>query len=147
MTRCSAAVAGFVLVMAGALSAQSPEGDVRKAQEARFAATIKADLAALSGLLADDMTYGHSNSKIETKTEFLDLIKTGHYQYKSIAPREVTSRLYGDVALLGGLADIDVVSGGQPVSVNLRFLEVWVKQGGRWKLAAWQSTRLPAPTP
>lgn len=147
MTRHTAMAAGFLLAMAGTLRAQSPEGDVRKAQEARFAATIKADLAGLSALLADDMTYGHSNSKIETKAEFLDLIKTGHYQYKSIAPREVAARLYGDTALLSGLADIDVVSGGQPVSVKLRFLEVWVKQGGRWKLAAWQSTRLPAPTP
>lgn len=147
MRRQTAMAAGFLLVMAGTLRAQSPDGDVRKAQEARFAATIKADLAGLSALLADDMTYGHANSKIETKAEFLDLIKTGHYQYKSIAPRAVAARLYGDTALLSGLADIDVVSGGQPVSVKLRFLEVWVKQGGRWKLAAWQSTRLPAPTP
>jgi ketosteroid isomerase-like protein len=130
----------------GTLRAQSPEADVRKAEEARIAATIKGDLAALSALLAEDMTYGHSSAKIETKAEFLELLKTGYYQYKSIAPREVTVRLYGETALLGGLADIDVVSGGQPLSVKLRFLEVWVKQGGRWKLAAWQSVRLPAPT-
>lgn len=147
MTRCRATAAGFLLVMAGTLSAQTPEADVRKAQQARFAATIKADLVGLSALLADDMTYVHSNAKIETKAEFLDLIKTGHYQYKSIVGREVTARVYGDTALLGGLADVEVVSGGQPLSVKLRFLEAWVKQGGRWRLAAWQSTRLPAPTP
>jgi ketosteroid isomerase-like protein len=147
MTRSSAVAAVLSLVVAGTLGAQSPEADVRKAQEARFAATIKPDLAGLSALLADDMTYAHANSKLETKAEFLDLIKTGHYQYKSITPRDVTTRLYGDTALLGGLADVDVVSGGQPLSVKLRFLEVWVKQGGRWKLAAWQATRLPAPTP
>ena len=93
------------------------------------------------------MTYVHSSAKLETRQEFLDLIKSGYYKYKSIAPRDVTVRFYGATAILAGLADIEVVSDGQPVSPKLRFTEVWVKGAAGWQLAAWHSTRLPAPTP
>lgn len=138
---------GVVLLglVATTWAADAREAEVRKAQEARFAATLKGDLAALSSLLTDDMTYVHSSAKIETKQEFLDLIKTGYYQYKSIAPREVTVRFYGQTALVAGLVDIEVVSGGQLVTPKLRFTEVWVKGTGGWRLASWHSTRLPAP--
>jgi len=138
---------GVVLLglVATAWAADAPEAEVRKAQEARFAATLKGDVAALSSLLTDDMTYVHSSAKIETKQEFLDLIKTRYYQYKSIAPRDVTVRFYDQTAIVAGLVDIEVVSGGQLVSPKLRFTEVWVKGTGGWRLAAWHSTRLPAP--
>jgi ketosteroid isomerase-like protein len=137
---------GLSLALAGAAGpAQSDEAEVRKAEEARFAATVKGDLEALGAMLADDMTYVHSNAKLETKAELLELLEKGHYQYRAITPKDVRVRLYGDAALASGLAEIDVVSGGQPIHVNLRFLEVWVRRAGRWQLAAWQSTRLPAP--
>ena len=140
---------GLVLLgLAGSAGAADPqEAAVRKAEEARIAATLKGDVAALSALLAEGMTYVHSSAKLETRQEFLDLIKTGYYQYKSIAPRDVTVRFYGATAILAGLADIEVVSGGQPASPKLRFTEVWVKGKAGWQLAAWHSTRLPAPTP
>lgn len=141
----------FVLVLLGlagsAGAADSPEAQVRKAEEARIAATIKGDTAALGALLAEGMTYVHSSAKLETRQEFLDQIKSGFYQYKSIAAHDVTLRLYGQTAILAGLADIEVVSGGTPVSPKLRFTEVWVKGAHGWQLAAWHSTKLPAPAP
>ena len=56
-------------------------------------------------------------------------------------------RVYGDTALVNGVAEIDVVTGGTPLHLKLRFLEAWVKRSGRWQLTTWQSTRFPAPTP
>ena len=140
---------GVVLLgLAGSAWAADPqEAEVRKAEDARIAATIKGDVTALSALFADGMTYVHSSAKLETRQEFLDLIKSGFYQYKSIAPHEVTVRLYGSTAIMAGLADIEVVTDGKPVSPKLRFTEVWVKGKAGWQMAAWHSTRLPAPTP
>jgi len=40
-----------------------------------------------------------------------------------------------------GDASAKVRSKGQELNVSLLFLEVYVKQEGRWQLAAWQSTR------
>jgi ketosteroid isomerase-like protein len=144
MTRRMMAL-GLVLVLNAAAHAADPaEEAVRKAQADRFAALIKGDFDAVAGMLSDDLIYTHSNSKVETKAELLQLLKSGHYQYRSIVPKDVVVRMYGDTAVANGLGDVEVITGGQPLSLKLRFIEVWVKQGGRFKLAAWQSTRLPA---
>ena len=33
------------------------------------------------------------------------------------------------------------------IEVKLRFTELCVRQGGAWKMALWQSTRVPDPAP
>jgi ketosteroid isomerase-like protein len=147
MTRRILGIALLSVLAAAARPAGASEAEVLAAHEARFAATLKADLSALSALLTDDMTYTHASAKTETKAEFVELLRTGHYQYKAIVPSERKVRLYGDAALVGGIVDVDVISGGAPVKVKLRFLEAWVKRAGRWQLAAWQSTRFPPPAP
>jgi hypothetical protein len=136
---------GLAFALPVALQAGSPETEARLAQKGRFAATVEANIRALEELTTEDMTYTHASSKVETRQEFLDKLKAGAYQYRSIVPRDETARVYGDTVLLSGVADVDVVAEGKPLTLALRFLEVWVKQGGRWRLAAWQSTRVPEP--
>jgi ketosteroid isomerase-like protein len=136
-----------MLLFVAAGPARANEAEVRAAQAARFAATLKGDLKALEALIADDLVYTHSSAKVETKKEFLDLLASGYYQYKAIVPSELRVRLYGDTALVNGVAEIDVVNDGAPRQLKLRFLEAWVKRSGRWQLTTWQSTRFPPPTP
>jgi len=147
MTRRYAVLGLAVTLVALAGAARANEAEVKAAHAARIAATIKGDVPALGALLTDDMTYTHGSAKLETKQEFLDLIKSGYYQYKAIVTKDETVRLHGDAALVSGIVEVDVISNGQPAQPKLRFLEVWVKRAGKWQLAAWQSTRLPAPTP
>ena len=52
-------------------------------------------------------------------------------------------RVHGDTAIMQGTSKVRAVSGGVEATVNLRFLLVYVREGGRWQFAAWQSTRLP----
>jgi ketosteroid isomerase-like protein len=137
--------AGMLLGPERAGAADATEDAVRKAEEARFAATVKADFAALDSLLADDLTYTHSNAKVETKKELLDLMRSGHYKYNSLQPEDMKVRAYGDTAVINGTAAVDVVSGGNPLKLKVRFTDVWAKRGGRWQLVAWQSTRIPEP--
>jgi ketosteroid isomerase-like protein len=137
--------AGMLLGPGRAGAADATEDAVRKAEEARFAATVKADFAALDSLLADDLTYTHSNTKVETKKELLDLMRSGHYKYNALQPEDLRVRAYGDTAVINGTAAVDVVSGGNLLKLKVRFTDVWVKRGGRWQLVAWQSTRIPEP--
>ncbi|HEY6547732.1 MAG TPA: nuclear transport factor 2 family protein [Vicinamibacteria bacterium] len=147
MTRRIAVLGLTVTLVAMAGVARANEAEVRAAHAARVAATIKGDLPTLAGLLTDDMTYTHGSAKLETKQEFVDLIRTGYYQYKAIVTKDVTVRVYGDAALLSGIAEPDVITNGQPAQPKLRFTEVWVKRSGKWQLASWQSTRIAPPTP
>lgn len=141
MRRPTLAVLLFFLLPAFA-AAQGAREEILAADARRFAAMVQGDQAALEGLLADDLTYTHSNGQLETRAQFLESLRSGTMRYLSAEPSGQEVRLYGDTAVVTGRAEIKASLQGQELVLSLRFTEVWVKSGGAWKLAAWQSTRI-----
>lgn len=111
------------------------------AQAARLKATIDADIETLETYLADDLTYSHNTGWVETKSEYLATVESATLDYLSATPRDVEVRIYGDVAVLTGLADMTGLLRGEPVALTIRFLEVSRRVGDSWQLSAWQSVR------
>jgi ketosteroid isomerase-like protein len=119
------------------------EQEVRAAEAARIEATTANDFDALDRLLADDLTYTHSNAQLDTKRQFVEALRSGRTRYRSIEPSDVQVRVYGTVAILTGRARVSVVSNDQPSEIVLRFTSAWAQREGRWQFVAWQSTRVP----
>jgi ketosteroid isomerase-like protein len=119
--------------------------DVLAAQDRRFALTIEADVAGLDAMMTDDLTYTHSSAVTETKAALLEALRSGKHVYREIQPRDRQVRVWGDAAAVTGWAHIVIEPGGKRSEVDLYFTELYVRQGGRWKMALWQSTRPPAP--
>lgn len=120
--------------------AQSESPDIRKqevrnAQLARISAMIDADIQRLEPFLAEDLTYAHTTGWTETKTGYLETIKSGRINYISFDPKDVAIRVYGETAVLTGKVDVNL---GR-TDFTIRFLEVQRKEDGIWKLTAWQS--------
>jgi ketosteroid isomerase-like protein len=148
MTRRWLVSGALLTLLAGArASAGEAEQAVLAAQDKRVAATLAADVAALDGMMTADLTYTHSSSVSDSKAEFLDALRTGKYRYKSTRFDERRVRLYGDAAVVSGVCRIEVTSSGRELDIRLRFTELYVKQAGAWKMALWQSTRIPDPAP
>lgn len=138
-----AALAGLIfLLLPIAAAAQDARQEILAADARRFAAMVQGDQAALDGLLAHDLTYTHSSGQVETKAQFQESLRSGKLRYQSAQPSGQEVRLYGDTAVVTGRADVKVTNQGQELALSLRFIEVWVKSNGAWKLTAWQSTRL-----
>ena len=138
-------------VAAGAAStgaAEAPPSDALAATHARrFEAMVGRDLDALGELLADELTYAHSNGKVETKEEFLAALESGALQYLEIAAAgESTIRRYGDgtVGVITGPARVRVRIGEREGEVTLVYTSVYVHRDGRWQLVAWHSSAVPA---
>jgi uncharacterized protein (TIGR02246 family) len=119
------------------------EQAVLAAQDRRIAATISGDVAALSGLMTDDLTYTHSSGVEESRAEFLDALKSGKYVYREIAAPGRRVRVHGDAAVVSGPCHVVIEPGGKRTEIDLYFTELYVKEGGRWRMALWHSTRLP----
>lgn len=136
-----------LLILAFAASptwaAPKPADAVKALELQRFEATVKNDLEALGKLLADDLTYTHSNGAVDTKAQYIEALKSGKVRYDKIEPGELQVRLYGNTAIINGEAKLSVVSEGQTKALSLRFTDVWARRAGRWQMVAWQSTRLP----
>jgi hypothetical protein len=120
--------------------------EVRGLEERRFRAMTEADVPTLDRLLSGDLVYTHASGWRQGKPEFLSAIRTGELVYHSFASQQFQAKAYGDTLVVWGNAPGKVRSKGEELNVDLLYLEVYVKQEGRWQLAAWESTRLaPAP--
>ncbi len=117
------------------------EQEVLQAEQERIAAVTSANLAKLEQLLTDDLTFTHSNALVESKSDFINSIKSGTIKYEAINHKAVKVSLYNNTAVLRGQSELKVQYKGQPVSLPIRFTAVYVKKDGHWQLAAWQSTR------
>jgi hypothetical protein len=117
------------------------ESEVRLAQRQRFEAMVKQDVAALDTLLDDELDYIHSSGDLQSRQQFIDMIKKQTLVYESIVPSEVRVRVYDGLALATGRSQMRVRNSAGVSSFGIRFTEVYVRRGGRWLLTAWESVR------
>ena len=121
--------------------ATATTGDVRDVERARFRAMTDNNLDELSKFLADDLVYMHTNGDVESKSQFLERLRSGALRYRSIQPFDVTVRTYGDIAVVTGRSKMAVTSAGADRDFEILYTAVYATRGGRWQLVSWQSTR------
>ena len=100
----------------------------------------------LGALVADDLSYGHSGGKVDTKASFIADLLSGASDFVTITISEQTIRVVdgGNVAIVRHTLAADSNDGGKPGKVLIKILGVWQKQGGQWKMIARQAIRPPA---
>jgi len=109
----------------------------------RMTAMAQKDIAKLNELIADDLVYTHSSARLDTKESLIGAMESGKTVYTAVVPSDVKAQDFGDAVVLTGNARISVNSGGNAMNFGVRFTDVWVNKGGKWQMAAWQSTRTP----
>jgi ketosteroid isomerase-like protein len=105
---------------------------------------MAADEAGLEVLVANQLSYGHSGGVIETKEQFIAVIANKKTIYKSITLSEPSVAVVGNNAIVRHIFSAETESDGKAASARVGVLQVWQKQGDRWKLLARQAFRLPA---
>lgn len=118
--------------------AGTAEGTLR----AWAAANVAGDMGAWRNLVTDRFTYTHSNSNHESAAEVIEAFNRGR-SYRSWDVEQVHEERYSGCAVLTGTASLGVTREGQPASLHVRFTATAVEQDGEWRLAAFQTTRLP----
>ena len=145
ITRRHLAAAGALAVAAASLPAHAESADeaaVGKAIEDLTKAMMAADKARLEALTADQLSYGHSSGKVETKAEFIGVIADKKTIYKSITLSNPSVAVVGNNAIARHIFAAEVEAGGQASSPKIGVMQVWVKDGGGWKLLARQAFRI-----
>jgi ketosteroid isomerase-like protein len=126
-------------------TAAEVEREVLQADEARVEALLANDFAALEQLLADDLTYVHSNGMLDTKESYIGGLRSGRSRYLTMDMSDVQVRSLGDTALINAKFNARVKVGDHEVNPQPRVLIVYAKRDGRWQMAAWQSTAIATP--
>lgn len=115
---------------------------VDQAVEALRKALLTKDKAELEKLTADQVSYGHSDGRVQTKAEFIDGVMTRKATVKSIAFPELKVAVVGDAAIARHIYTSESETDGKPATVKIGALQVWQKQNGTWKLLARQGFKL-----
>ena len=122
----------------------SGESAVAAAEKLRVA-MVDPDQAVLTSLVADELSYGHSGGKVDTKTSFIADLMSGASDFVTIAITDQTVQVVDNVAIVRHTLTADTNDSGKPGKVSIKILGVWQKQGSDWKLLARQAVRPPAP--
>jgi hypothetical protein len=130
----------------GGCSTMAPatEASAAAAAEKLRLLMIDPNRAALEALVADELSYGHSGGKVDTKASFIADLVSGASDFVTITIGDQTIRMSGNVALVRHTLSATTNDNGKPGSVTIKILQVWQQQGGQWKLLARQAVRPPA---
>ena len=149
ITRRDLAVAGALalsvprlLLGTAALAEAGDEAAVRQNVEALREALLKADKAQLERLTADQLSYGHSDGRVQNKAEFINGVMTRKATVKSLTFPDLKIEVAGDAAIARHLYESESEMDGKTTNTKIGTLEVWQKQGGNWKLLARQAYKL-----
>ena len=106
-------------------------------------ALLEADRAKLEQVTAAQISYGHSDGRVETKEQFIHAVMTRKQVVKSLAFPELTVAV-GNAAIARHIYLADSELAGKATTALIPKMQVWQKQDGSWKLLARQGFRLPA---
>ncbi len=125
-------------------AASADEDAVAKSVEAFRAAQVAADAKAFDALCAAELSYSHSDARVEDKAAFIANATNGKSKFVSLKYEDPKVRVVGPAAIVRfhWLGEAEAVADGKKSSTNLHILMNWQKQGADWKLLSRASTKL-----
>jgi len=125
-------------------AASSDEEAVMARLKAFRDAQFARDASGLAALVADELSYSHSDAHIEDKATFIKNATSGNSKLLSLEYKDPWIRVAGDAAIVRfhWIAESESIPTGKRSKTNLHILMVWQKRDGDWKLLARGSTKL-----
>ena len=93
--------------------------------------------------MAEDFRQIDGAGNVETKASFVESLVDPALTIEPYTVEEFEVRLYGDVALLSGRTRMSGQYDGKPFKTHYRYIDVYVRRGGGWKIVSVQISKLP----
>ena len=142
-----ALLATVALTLAGLAQAAPPPplADHLKALSDRWDQAIVAkDRQAIAANMADDFRQIDGRGNVETKASFVDGLVADDLVIDPYTVEDFDVRVYGDTALLSGRTRMTGRYQGQAFSSHYRYIDIYTKKDGVWKIVSVQITRVAA---
>lgn len=107
-------------------------------------ALVKADVAMLAKIYAEEAVLVDGDGVVTTTAEFLRQVKAGEYRVTDPVTSELSVRLSGKTAVVSSIwKAVETDKDGTNTNIY-RFTDTWVKTSGRWQVVASHGTKLKA---
>jgi len=125
--------------------AQTPTDEsaaVLQAEREGCAAYLHGDASKIANFLTDDYTLTNSKGEITTAADDIEDAKSGRVHYDVFENYDTKVRIYDDhTAIVTGKTKVKGNAHGKPIDIIVQFTDTFVKQSGRWRLAAGHVSR------
>lgn len=123
------------------------ERDLKQLTADIQAAVVDENLAFLEGVLHPDYVHTRPNGVVSDRGQFLASVKQDEAEpnvnYDKLTSTDIKVRLYGDTAVLTGRSGIVSDDATGALQGETRWTRIFLRQGGKWKLVAFQATLVP----
>ncbi len=106
-------------------------------------AIVRKDLAGITGNMTEDFRQIDADADIETKASFVAGLMSPKLTINPYTVEDFEVRLYGDMALLSGRTRMAGNYDSKAFDSHYRYIDVYVRTNGVWKIASVQITRMP----
>ena len=145
MTPRMLVLTAVLLGMASVSVAQTrAEQELLDRQRQRYAAAMSQDVEQLEQMVVDELRYCHTTGAVDTKTSYLETVRTGGIRWLEVNPLGMEARVYDNVGVIAGEVRQQITVGGrdQPIDMHIRTIEVYLKRDGRWQLSEFQASNV-----
>ena len=123
---------------------QSRQITILQLEKDRFKAMINKESAFMVKTFASDLLYIHSNGMQDSKETLIQNIMNDYLDYISVELTQADVRTTNQFAWVHGAAKVKVRNGkdSPEIEMSIRYLDIYKREDGEWKLVAWQSAKL-----
>ncbi len=104
---------------------------------------VKPDSLALDKLILNNLSYGHSSGKVQTKQEFMHSLLSAESDFLDINLTDQTVVIQNKTALVRHTLNAKTNDKNIPGNVKLYILLIWSKEKAGWKLLGRQAVKVP----
>jgi ketosteroid isomerase-like protein len=108
-------------------------------------AIVAKQQAAVANNMAEDFRIIDGYGNVDGKKKFVEDILDAKLTIDPYTVEDFEVRLYGDTALLSGRTHMTGKYDGKPFDSNYRYIDIYVRRGGEWKIVSVQITKFPKP--
>ena len=134
----------LVAIASGAAAQTAVEQELLDRQQQRYAAAMAQDVDQLEQMVVEELRYCHTTGAVDTKTSYLETVRTGGIRWIEVHPEGMEARVYENVGVIAGRVrqQITVAGRDQPIDMHIRTIEVYLKRDGRWQLSEFQASNV-----
>jgi len=139
-------ILSFLLISTTFCYAQksNAEKEVNEVVDKLISLMVNPDSLGLDKLLLNNLSYGHSSGKVQTKQEFMHSLLSGESDFLGdIILGDPKTTIQGNTALVRHKLMAQTNDKGIRGSVNLYILLIWSKEEDGWKLLGRQAVKVP----
>jgi len=114
------------------------EQEILKLFEDGDRALIRADVAELERIYADDYGQYDESGKHSTRPDVIANLTSGKIRFLSMTSAGRSVRLFGDFAVVHGSEEDVVEHAGQRSHLRYTYMDLVAKRDGRWQIVASQ---------